>query len=429
MREFWLFGLLAILLLFGLDYYVFRNWRRFVHFRRRGRWTLIPFLLLLGIMPFTLPLYFYYSRWWEVEPKGARFLFVGFWMVYYLPKIIVAAVLFLKDVIKLSSRLCQNINTRTFSQKGTAPDPIVENADLPQQKKIRRSEFLQQMGWTVASVPFFVVGYSIYRTLYNFSINRIDVPIDDLPPQLDGLTVAQISDIHAGSLFDQRPIEEAVSILQQLRPDMIVITGDLVNHDAEEMEMIRPALSTLQPDLGIFACLGNHEHYARIDDIVARIRSTPATLLVNDFRSLDIDGARLHLIGTDNTGFNQHYADLDRAILGLRPDPNGDELRILLAHDPSYWDTHVRPDHADIDVMLAGHTHGGQIGFEWGPLRWSLARMMYPRWAGLYEESRADDKGIQHLYVNRGFGTVGPPIRVGIRPEITLLTLRKRKTI
>jgi predicted MPP superfamily phosphohydrolase len=237
------------------------------------------------------------------------------------------------------------------------------------------------------------------------------------------MTIAQLSDLHAGSFFSKRPMEEAVATVQGLRPDAIMITGDFVNNDAREMSVITPSLQQLSADLGVYGCLGNHDHYARIEDVIGQMRATPVDLLVNENRLLAIDGAKLDLIGVDNTGFYQHFADMPRALSSLDPESNA--FRILLAHTPTYWDEYVRANHPDIDLMLSGHTHGGQIGFEIGPLRYSLARIAYPRWAGLYEEPRADGEGKQLLYVNRGVGTVGPPLRLGIRPEITLLTLRK----
>jgi len=415
MRELWLFLLIVVLVLFGLDYFVYRHWRHFARAHRKIRWTLIPYRVLLGLMPFTMPLYFIYSRWWEVEPKAARLLFVGFWMVYYLPKIVIGVFLVFEKIIRVPVRRFLKIRARSSRRESS-----VSTA-----KQITRSEFLQQVGWTAAAVPFVIVGYSVYRTLYHFSVRHIDIKIGTLPRQLDGLSIAQISDIHAGSLFDSGPIEEAAAIIQQARPDLIAVTGDLVNHDAGEIEIIQPILRDLQPDLDVYVCLGNHEHYARIDDVVRGISETPATLLVNEHRSLSIDGARLHIIGTDNTGFNQHYGDLETAVESLVTETGGEDIRILLAHDPSFWDSHVRPYYPEIDIMLAGHTHGGQIGLEWGPLRWSLAQSIYPRWAGLYTEPGRDGQSNQHLYVNRGMGTVGPPIRIGIRPEITIITLRR----
>ena len=458
--------------LFAFDYYVFRNWRRFAGSRTaRWRWTLPVYRILMVVMPLSLPLYFQFFRWWEVEPKLFRALLFGFWAVYYLPKVPIVVVLLVKDAGRFVGWLFRRFQdehaaasahlpapTATASASlpardasasapgdtyaasgedalsppanapsmGTAKDATVRPAgppDLTDMKRISRGEFLRRMGWSAAAVPFVVTGYSVFRSLYDFTIHHVGVPVAGLPRAFDGLTIAQMSDLHAGSFFNERPMWEAVEMVNQLRPDVITITGDFVNHDVAEMSVIAPALDALVADLGVFGCLGNHDHYADVDRLVPLIRATSVDLLVNAHRTISIDGAELHVIGTDNTGFRQNYADLPRAVEGI--DAERENAQILMAHDPTYWDGYVRPAYEDIDLMLCGHTHGGQLGIEWGPFRWGLAKMVYERWAGLYAEPRAGGTSKQFLYVNRGLGTVGPPLRLGIRPEITLLTLRR----
>ena len=421
-----------------LDYYVFRNWRRFVRMRRsRLRqnpssdrrmphlgWTLPVYRVLMVVMPLGLPLYFYFSNWWTVEPKLMRAVFFGVLAIYYVPKAVLALALLVKDGARFVYWLFEWFREQLAPT--AAPAPTAAEApplDLTDIKRVDRRAFLREVGWGAASVPFVLVGYSVFRTLYDYEVHRVDVPVAGLPRQLDGLTIAQLSDLHAGSFFSPKPMDEAVSIVQSLQPDVIAVTGDFVNNSAAELPMILPALRHLHADLGVYGCLGNHDHYARVGDVAEGIHSTAVDLLINEHRTLEIDGARLHLLGVDNTGFHQHFGDFDATLDGLQARP-GDEARVLLAHTPTYWDEVVRPEYPDIDLMLCGHTHGGQIGFEMGPLRYSLARVAYPRWAGLYTEDRPDGRP-HHLYVNRGAGTVGPPLRLGIRPEITLLTLRR----
>ena len=426
------FALFAFSVPLLLDYYVFRNWRPFAKRRPRLRWTLPVYRVLMLVMPFTLPVYFFTSNWWSVEPKLARALFIGFWITYYGPKAIIALVLLIKDALHFVGWLFGWFQDHLLPEETTvSSDPALSSVpaspslDLSDIKRTSRRQFLETIGWSAATVPYVLVGYSVFRTLYDFEIHRIDVPIAGLPRAFEGLTIAQLSDLHAGSFFSDRPMDEAAELVQSLRPDLITITGDFVNHDAAEMALIMPALRRMRADLGVYGCLGNHDHYARVGQVVGHLRATPVDLLLNEHRTLAIDGARLHLVGTDNTGFSQHFADLPAALDGLEVHPDGEEIRILLAHTPTFWDEHVLPRYPDIDLMLCGHTHGGQVGFELGPLRYSLARVAYPRWAGLYEEPRTDGEGEQLLYVNRGLGTVGPPLRLGIRPEITLLTLKR----
>lgn len=454
--------------LFAIDYYVFRNWRRFA---RGGRWswTLPVYQVLLYLMPLAMPLYLYLFSWWEVEPRLARSLFFGVWSIYYVPKVPIVLTLAAKDVVQLLRRRggarknsdgSVDLKATSYVRAGSGAthsepgmsEPHIVAGEPAQPGTIRtdpsnsgpaltRGQFMRRMGWTAASIPFVATGYGVFRTLYDFSVHRVEVPIAGLPRQFEGLTIAQLSDLHAGSLFSEAPMRDAVSIVNGLKPDLIAVTGDFVNHDVAETPLILPGMNDLHSNVGTFGCLGNHDHYANTQRLADQIATTPVQLLVNTHRTLEVDGARLNIIGTDNTGFRQYYADLPAAVQGIQP--HAESASILLAHDPTFWDNEVRPNHPDIDLMLCGHTHGGQFGFEFGPIRWSLAQMRYERWAGLYSEPRRqrgpadghperirvgssmDRDGSQFLYVNRGLGTVGPPLRLGIRPEVTLLTLRR----
>ena len=422
----------------AIDYYVFRNWRRYVHYRDRTdrsptlQWTLPLYRVALVLMPLVAPLYLASSNWYDVEPKLLRWAIMGAWGVYYVPKGLLAGALGVKDGIRgvqwLFGWFQQQLGVGETPPAGDAGAHRAQHLDLSDMRGHTRRDFLRDVGWGAASVPFVVVGYSLFRTLYDFQVRRVPVPIQGLPRALEGLTIAQLSDLHAGSFFSERPMHDVVALVQDLQPDLITITGDYVNRDAAELDRIAPALQQLSAELGIYGCLGNHDHYATVADVEARVRAqTPVDLLVNTHRTLRIGGAQLHLVGTDNTGFNQAFGDLDAATAGMAVSPHGDDVQVLLAHVPTFWDERVRPGFPAIDLMLSGHTHGGQIGLEVGPVQWGLARMAYDRWAGRYREpaSRHPTRSEQFLYVNRGVGTVGPPLRMGIRPEVTLLTLRR----
>ncbi len=420
-----LFGLLVALLL-AVDWYVYKHWKVFLRTAPRLRWTRPVYVVFMYIMPATLPAYFYFSRWWEVEPKLFRALFIGFFALYYLPKFIIALVLLFKDLGRMVFWLFRwfqdQLGVSGRSANTTASTGHSPQLDLTDMKRLSRREFLSQIGWSASTVPYVVTGYGVFRTLYDFNLHRIDVPLPNLPRAFDGLRIAQLSDIHAGSFFSERPMLEVADLLNDIKPDILTITGDFVNNNDEELARIMPALNALNAPLGVYGCLGNHDHYANTPRVVARLATTPINVLVNARQTIELDGERLHLLGTDNTGFNQQYANLPAALAGIE---NPEDMHVLLAHDPTFWDNHVRPHFPQIDLMLCGHTHGGQVGIEFGPLRWSLARFMYTRWAGLYSEPANQANGQQFLYVNRGLGTVGPPLRFGIRPEITEITLRR----
>lgn len=425
-----------------VDLYVWRRWRRFAGPRPRLRWTLRPLLVLAWTMPFVMPAFALTSRWWE---GGAmRGLVVGLWAFHYVPRFVIALWLAVVDAVRglgwIGRRLAGRGSVTEAADVMDARRDAPDGASLPHADAVvapvagtyatptlapapmSRREMLRTAGWAAAAVPFVVVGRGLASTVYDFDVRRLDVPIAGLPRALDGLRITQLSDLHAGSYPSSRPFRDAVDLALGERADLVVVTGDFVNRDAAELAVVSRDLARLRADLGVMGCLGNHDHYGDEAAIQAGIRAAGVDLLVNDARTLRIGGEALHIVGTDNTGFRQHHADLPRALAALPPRADDGAPRVLLAHDPTFWDLEARD--AGLDLQLSGHTHGGQIGLE-APdaLRWSLAQLSYERWAGLYTER--GDRGMAHVYVNRGLGTTGPPLRLGIRPEVTVLTLRR----
>jgi len=332
----------------------------------------------------------------------------GFVTLWYLPKIGIALVLLPRDAY----RAVRWSFARIFAKPTFRAVP---DAELPAPSATRR-EFLGTAAWSVSAVPYLMVGRGMWSTLYDFQVINIDLIVDRLPRSFDGIRIAQLSDIHAGSFPDHTPFQEVRYILDTIKPDAIVITGDFVNQKPAEMAVIAREFAKLRAPYGVYASLGNHDHYNSESEharLIVTIRDLGAELLINQHHRIGQDGASLIIARTDNTGFRQSFARLDLALQGVA----GDEPVILLAHDPTFWDKEVVPQQR-VDVMLSGHTHGGQFGVQALGLEWSPAQMIYKQWAGLYR------KGDQQLYVNRGIGTVGPPLRIGIPPEITLFTLR-----
>jgi len=258
-------------------------------------------------------------------------------------------------------------------------------------------------------------------------IFREEITINQLPPEFEGLKVVQISDLHLAGFYHFRDhITGVVETINGLEPDLILFTGDMVHNFSEEVDPFVDILNGLQAPLGKFAILGNHDygHYFRwesgsaeqenLERVKQQIRASGFDLLLNEHRRITLNGSTLELIGVENWGkppFPQQ-GDLDRAMEGT----GAENIKILLSHDPSHWDLKVR-GREPIALTLSGHTHGLQFGIEVGSFRWSPSRWTYPHWAGLYRENG------QYLYVNRGLGFTGYPGRVGIRPEITLITL------
>jgi hypothetical protein len=250
-----------------------------------------------------------------------------------------------------------------------------------------------------------------------------------LPEAFEGLRIVQVSDLHLGGFYHHRThIAHVVDQINGLEPGLLLFTGDMVHNFAEEVTPFVEILNRLEAPLGKFAILGNHDygHYYRwesedaerqnLELVKNQIRACGFDLLLNEHRRIRRNGSAIELIGVENWGkppFPQ-LGDLEEAMKGTRPEM----IKILLSHDPSHWDQRVRGKEPVI-LTLAGHTHGMQFGIEWGRFKWSPSKWTYRHWAGLYRENG------QYLYVNRGLGFTGYPGRVGIRPEITLLTLTR----
>jgi predicted MPP superfamily phosphohydrolase len=334
--------------------------------------------------------------------------------IVYFSKVIIAVFLLIDDARRLVSYLAEQFSGQTDFNGS-------------------RSKFLSNLGLILAGIPVLTLTYGIFRNAYRYKIYREDVPISGLPKVLEGLKIIQISDIHSGSFFLKEPIQNAIELINKEEPDLVLFTGDMVNTIADEMEPYTDLFGGIKARYGVYSVRGNHDYgdYTRWPSQEAKdanrqkFEAIQASmgwdLLKNENRVLDINGAKLALIGIENTSGLpqfQKYGDFPRAYTGT----DGADVKILLSHDPSYWEPGILSDFKDIDLTLSGHTHGFQFGIEIpGWIKWSPSQYMYKQWAGLYTQNG------QHLYVNRGLGFLGYPGRVGILPEITVLTLKRRE--
>lgn len=281
-----------------------------------------------------------------------------------------------------------------------------------------RRKFIKRAGWAATTVPFLIVTNGVLDTTYDTRVHEVDVPIAKLPDALDGLHIVQLSDVHAGSFHSSDPMNRAAEIVNTLKPDLLVFTGDFVNYNHDEYKTIGGAIRKMKADIGAYGCLGNHDHYMykrELNKLRNLISASGIQLLDNENRIFEINNTRLQLAGMDNSGYGQNFGDLAKTMSGLEYNiPT-----ILLSHDPNNWEESVKKK-LPVDLMLSGHTHGGQAGFRIFGHLVTPARFIYKHWAGLYQENG------QYLYVNRGYGTSGPPVRVGVNPEITSIKLRKK---
>lgn len=291
-----------------------------------------------------------------------------------------------------------------------------------------RRKFISEIAVLVAAVPFSSFLYAMFKGKYDYRVHRETVYFDDLPEAFDGFTITQISDIHSGSFDDADAVQRGIDLAKAQKSDLFVFTGDLVNNAAWEIEPYIERFGSIKAPFGQFSILGNHDYgdyiewgseaekAANLEQLKHNHQKLGYRLLLNENLVLEKGGQKISLIGVQNWG--RHFiqmGDLDKALEGV-PD---DAFRILLSHDPTHWEEIVRYHKTKVHLTLAGHTHGAQFGVETAGLRWSPVQYTYLNWAGL-----AAHNG-RYLYVNRGFGFLGFSGRLGIWPEVTVITLKK----
>ena len=411
------FILAGIMLL--LDWYVFQVIKTVSQpASARTRTIIFAAYWILSVLSlvtlFMLPLF-------EQVPRSVRSIFFAIVIGFFLCKL-VASVFFLIDDLR---RGIQWLAGKLFFRN-------TEVEEVQDSSHISRSVFLSWLGLGVGGGLYatFIGGFS---NKYNYKVKPVKLAYNNLPAPFKGLKIAQISDVHSGSFTDKAAVAKGVEKLMSLNPDLILFTGDLVNDRAVEMEEYKDVFSQLKAPMGVYSVLGNHDYgdyyygkrpagslaaakKANLDRLVQLQGEMGWKLLMDEHVLIEKEGAQIALLGIQNWSALSRfpkYGNLSKAYNGTESIP----FKILLSHDPTHWDAQVRPEFPDIDLTLSGHTHGMQFGLEIPWFRWSPVQYVYKQWMGLYEE------GTQKLYVNRGYGFIGYPGRVGILPEITLIEL------
>ena len=293
---------------------------------------------------------------------------------------------------------------------------------------ISRSTFLSWLGIAAGTTLFGSLVYG-FTNQYKYQIKRVKLAFDNLPAAFTGLKIIHISDIHSGSFMDKKAVQHGVEMIMKENADLILFTGDLVNDKATEMDNYMDVFNKLKAPMGVFSTLGNHDYGDYVqwpingvskEQNLINLQKVHAQLgwklLMNEHAVLQKDGAEIALLGIENWSSKARFPKhgrMDLAHTGTEKYP----FKILMSHDPSHWDAQVKTDYTDVDLMLSGHTHGMQFGVELPGFKWSPVQYMYPQWSGLYESEK------QKLYVNRGFGFIGYPGRVGQLAEITVIEL------
>ena len=305
-----------------------------------------------------------------------------------------------------------------------ASETVASGADS---KGISRSDFLVKTSLIATAIPALGMSYGIISGAHDYRVRRLTVKLKNLPRAFDGIRLGQISDIHSGSFYNKTAVKGGVEMLLAEKPDLVFFTGDLVNNTANEINDYVSVFEKVSAPLGVYSTLGNHDYGDYIDwpsaqakrqnlqRVMAAHQVLGWNLLMDENRILSKGDGQLAIIGIQNwgTGGFPKYGDLRKAYRGAE----AADTKLLLSHDPSHWDAQVRPEYPDIDISFAGHTHGMQFGIEVGDFQWSPVQYVYKQWAGLYQA------GEQYLYVNRGYGYLVFPGRIGMPPEITVIEL------
>ncbi|CAM4158030.1 metallophosphoesterase [Cytophagaceae bacterium 50C-KIRBA] len=404
------------LVILAIDYYVWQAFKTGFQQQSQStqqiiRWVYwsISASIILGIVGYNfLPL-----TYWN---KTIRTFFMASVMITVVSKLFVVIFLFIEDITRIIRWAFVNKNL-----------DIIPGEPAPGQ--ISRSEFLSKTALVVGAVPAATFTFGILSGAHDYRVEKISLKIPNLPKAFDGLRIAQLSDIHSGSFYNKRAVQGGVDMVMKEKADLLFFTGDLVNNEATEVEDYFQMFSKLHAPMGVYSTLGNHDYgdYVRwktpqakkqnLQDLMKAHELMGWNLMMDENKIIEESGEKLALIGVQNIGVGRFpwYGNLAKAYQGTEEA----STKLLLSHDPTHWNAEVTTKYHDIDVAFAGHTHGTQFGVKVGDFKWSPAQYVYKQWAGLYQE------GKQQLYVNRGFGYIGYPGRVGMPPEISVFTLTR----
>lgn len=361
---------------------------------------------------------FIYQVNYGYEQSGmthSRMYILGTVLAFMIPKLFLVIFMFGEDVIRVFVGL--------FSKIGGSSESFY----MPSRRK-----FVSTVALGLAAIPFSSLLIGMIRGKYNYKVLQYELAFDDLPKAFDGYRITQISDVHSGSFDNKEKVAYGIDLINQQESDLVLFTGDLVNNKAEEMEPWKELFGQIRATDGVYSVLGNHDYgdyvawpsqedkRANLQELKDLQRDMGWNLLLNEHKSIRRGEATIQLIGVENWGAGgfKKAGDLNKACQGV----GDDDFKILMSHDPSHWKEEVKSDPRKFHLTLSGHTHGMQFGIEIpGIIKWSPVKYRYEHWAGIYQELG------QYINVNRGFGFIGYPGRVGIWPEVSVITLKRRE--
>ena len=381
-----------------------------------NRWLLFAYFLFVIMVVGNLLFYtVVLERSTSNEPR--LMYAIGFFISLFVFQILVTILLLGEDIFRIPQGI--------YAYFSKMPDQV---QFLPQRRKL-----ISQIAIGLAAIPFASLLYGMFRGKYNFKVLSYKLEYDDLPEAFEGFKIAQISDIHSGSFDNAKKVQYGVDLVNAQDADVVFFTGDLVNNRAEEILPWIQTFKKINSKHGVYSILGNHDYgdYSRwespeakkknMEDLKKAQKKMGWDLLLNESRFIERQGQRIAILGVENWGSGgfKKAGDLNKALSNVA----AEDFKILMSHDPSHWEAEVIPHPFNIHLTLSGHTHGMQFGIEIpGWIKWSPIKWRYKQWAGIYEKLN------QRLNVNRGFGYLAYPGRVGIWPEVTVITLNRAKT-
>src|SRR6266536_2847089 len=391
----------------------------------QGRWWRVWVKIILGI-PYLYLFFFAYNFGPWNTPQGdsthltlRSALFVGAWSVWLVGSWVSFGLVMVFWTVDRARRAatwgCRKAR-KAATGRTTAPMPGAIALDPP--SPARRS-LLEQTAVAVSAVPFVAAAYGLLYGRLDVEVTRPRIALARLPKAFEGFRIAQLSDFHISPFTTGDEIRRCVTIANGLKADLVALIGDYVASDPQAQSEVVQALASLRAPYGVFGCLGNHEIYTETEDSITRLFAAVGIRILRHERAfIQSHGEVVNLIGVDyqqrrfSRDHNGHL--VDRYLEGSEKLVMPDMVNILLSHNPNSFD---RAAESGIDLTLAGHSHGGQLALSFINRGFALVRPETPYVSGWYEKPGGQ------LYVNRGIGTTEPPIRLGARPEITMLEL------
>lgn len=420
----------TILLL--IDFYTWQG----VKFLTHGWTDRSKLILRISYWSYTALSFMFFLAWrmgWLHLSRQGLSIIMALTFVIIVAKVVWCVFLFIDDIVRLGKWIVQSFGNQSVSIADTTPAT----------EGISRLKFLNYTGLGIGAAFVGTAIWGIAKGAHNYQVRKRKLAIKGLPASFEGMKIVQISDIHSGSFWSYDAVKRGVDMIMKQGADMVFFTGDIVNDHSDELKPWKELFSNIKAPHGVYSILGNHDYgdyhvwtdnptrkkpkadkshmspmqKANLESLIQDHADMGWKLLLDEHHIVEKGGHKLAVIGVENWSAKANfprYGNLSKAYTGAEDA----HVKLLLSHDPSHWHEEVTTQFTDIHATFSGHTHGMQFGIDTKYYRWSPVKMLYKEWIDLYTHSNN-----QHLYVNRGFGYLGFPGRMGVFPEISVFTL------